>query len=119
MFETMQKRELPTKLHGFTTTNQNKASLVDSLALALERREIALLNDPVLISELQAYEAETTVTGLIRYGAPNGQHDDCVMSLLLAYAPNAETSPSELRPQAMATSQVTMSRSDMERLFDL
>ncbi|MEZ4617740.1 MAG: hypothetical protein R2867_19820 [Caldilineaceae bacterium] len=57
--------------------------------MALEKREIELLNHDVLIAELEAYEAETLPSGLIRYGAPAGLHDDCVMSLLLAFGPNA------------------------------
>ncbi len=113
LFESLQKRELPTRLIGFTTSNQSKGALVDSFALALERRAITLLNDPLLIGELQAYQAETTVTGLIRYGAPVGQHDDCVMSLLLAYAPASEQG--QWAPVAKTTSQISVSRTEIEQ----
>lgn len=69
----------------FQTTNATKAQVIDALALAFERGDIAILNDAVLISELQAYEMERLPSGLIRYGAPESMHDDCVMSLALAW----------------------------------
>ena len=34
----------------------------------------------------QAYEMDKTPSGMVRYGAPEGMHDDCVMSLALAWA---------------------------------
>jgi hypothetical protein len=71
---------------GFTTTNASKALIIDGLALAFERGELAILDDAQLIAELQAYEAERLPGGMIRYGAPEGMHDDCVISLALAWS---------------------------------
>ena len=68
----------------FLTTNATKAQAIDTLALALERNEIRLLNDPVQINELEAFEAERLPSGLTRYAAPEGVHDDTVMALALA-----------------------------------
>ncbi len=102
MLEQMRKMRLPGQLIGFTTSNESKGALVDSLALAMERREITLLADAVLVSELQGYQAETTATGLVRYSAPAGQHDDCVIALMLAYAPNSADGPRELRRRGWA-----------------
>ncbi len=98
LFEALQRRNLRTRLTGFNTSNQSKAALVDCLALALEQRSITLLNDPILISELLAFEAERLPSGATRYAAPHNGHDDTVISLLLAYGPNAENAPIELRP---------------------
>lgn len=70
---------------AFTTTNATKAAAIDGLAMALERKQITLINDPVLISELQAYEMERLPSGMMRYSAPDSMHDDCVMSLALAW----------------------------------
>lgn len=70
----------------FTTTNATKAQIIDDLALAFERGEITILNDDVLINELQAYEMTRLPSGLFRYSAPEGLHDDCVMSLALAWS---------------------------------
>lgn len=72
-------------VRGFQTTNATKAQVIDGLTLAFERGDIQILNDAALIGELQAYEMERTATGLPKYGAPEGMHDDCVMSLALAW----------------------------------
>jgi phage terminase large subunit-like protein len=83
IIEHLQEQGLP--IVPFPTSNATKALLVDAFALALEQRRVTLLRDPVQIGELLAYAATTTPSGLVRYGAPEGMHDDCVMSLLLAY----------------------------------
>jgi hypothetical protein len=70
---------------GFQTTNVSKADAILRLALAFERGEIKIPNDPVLIGELQAFEGRPLPSGLMRYGAPEGGHDDCVMSLAIAW----------------------------------
>ena len=80
-------------IRPFTTTNATKAQIVDDLALAFEQQSITLLNDPVGIAELEAFEAERLPSGLTRYGAPTGQHDDTVMARALAYSGLAETRP--------------------------
>lgn len=69
----------------FTTTNASKAKIVDALSLAFERQTIRILNDPALIGELQAFEAERLPGGMLRYSAPAGLHDDCVMSLAMCW----------------------------------
>ena len=73
------------KVHPFTTTNASKAEVIDALTLAFEKGELRILNLPVLIDELQAYEAERLPSGLLRYSAPEGYHDDCVVALALAW----------------------------------
>ncbi len=69
----------------FQTTNASKAEAIEGLALAFERAELKILPDPVLTGELLSYQAERLPSGLLRYGAPEGLHDDCVMSLALAW----------------------------------
>jgi len=71
---------------AFTTTNASKAAIIDALSLAFERGEIQIPNDPVLVGELLAYDMERLPSGLLRYGAPEGFHDDCVMSLAFAWS---------------------------------
>src|SRR5215470_584176 len=73
------------RIQAFTTTNASKAQAIEALALAFERGDIRILNDPVLVSELVAYQAERLPSGLLRYGAPAGQHDDTVMALAIAW----------------------------------
>jgi Terminase RNaseH-like domain len=74
------------QIQPFTTTNASKAQAIEALALAFERADIRILNDPNLVSELVAYQAERLPSGLIRYGAPGGGHDDMVTSLALAWS---------------------------------
>jgi hypothetical protein len=73
------------KVRPFTTTNASKSEAIEALALAFERGEIKIPNDPVLIGELQAFEAKPLPSGLMRYGAPSGGHDDTVMALAIAW----------------------------------
>lgn len=69
----------------FQTTNASKTQAIDGLALGFEQEQLKIVNDPILVGELLAYEMERLPSGLMRYGAPEGMHDDCVMSLALAY----------------------------------
>lgn len=73
-------------VRGFTTTNATKAKIIEGLALAFERGDLAILSDDVLIAELEAYTMERTPSGLTRYTAPEGLHDDTVMALALAWS---------------------------------
>ena len=81
--EALQRDGLP--VIGFVTTGPSKAAIIESLALAFEQGTIKIPNDPVLIGELQAYEGVQTPRAM-KYGAPAGLHDDCVMSLAFAWA---------------------------------
>lgn len=70
---------------AFETTATSKPPLIQSLRLAFERQEIAILDDPVLLGELGAYEYKVNAMGRPSYSAPEGLHDDCCMSLALAW----------------------------------
>jgi hypothetical protein len=70
---------------GFQTTNASKAQILDALALAFEQQKLTIIDDPVLIAELLAYQSERLPSGMVRYGAPEGQHDDTVIALALAW----------------------------------
>jgi phage terminase large subunit-like protein len=83
LVEQLQRMSLP--VYPFQTTNASKMAVIDALALALEREELRLLKDEVLLNELLAFQAERLPSGLIRYTAPEGLHDDCVIGLALAY----------------------------------
>jgi len=84
LVEQLQRMRLP--VVPFQTTNASKTAVVDGLALALERGELRLLHDEVLLNELLAYQAERLPSGLVRYSAPDGLHDDCVIALALAWS---------------------------------
>lgn len=70
----------------FTTTAQTKRPLIEGLAQAFELGAIRITPDPVLISELEAYERKTSAaTGASTYSAPDGLHDDTVIALALSW----------------------------------
>jgi hypothetical protein len=81
--EALQAEGLP--VIAFMTTAQSKGPLIESLALAFEKSEITIVNDPVLVGELQAYTLERLPSGRYRYNAPAGMHDDCVIAAALAW----------------------------------
>jgi phage terminase large subunit-like protein len=72
-------------INTFTTTNSTKHAAVTALQSAFEHGRIKIINDPVLIGELQAFEAKRNSSGTFTYSAPEGMHDDSVMSLALAW----------------------------------
>jgi phage terminase large subunit-like protein len=84
LIEELQRMDLP--VVPFVTSNASKMRIIDELALALERGTLRLLDEPVLLDELQAFAMERLPSGLVRYSAPAGQHDDTVMALALAWS---------------------------------
>lgn len=91
IIEQLERDGLP--VQPFLTTNASKAEAIDALALAFERGELKIIPDRVLISELQSYEATRLPSGMLRYGAPEGMHDDCVMALAMAWQAMAKAAP--------------------------
>jgi len=71
---------------SFATTSATKDAIVRQLQSAFEHGDIRILNDSVLVNELQAFESQRSTSGLFRYSAPAGMHDDCVMALALAWS---------------------------------
>lgn len=71
-------------VEGYKFTNASKQQLVEGLAIAIEQRELTLPDEPVLVNELEAFEYTVGRTGTVRYNAPEGAHDDCVIALALA-----------------------------------
>jgi phage terminase large subunit-like protein len=69
----------------FTTTNATKQTIIQSLQSAFEHDNIKIVNNPVLVGELLSFESKRSASGSFQYSAPEGMHDDTVMSLALAY----------------------------------
>lgn len=69
---------------GFTFTAPAKQQLIEALAIAIRRGEMTYPGNTPLEDELYSFEYIYTRTG-VRYSAPPGLHDDCVMALALAY----------------------------------
>ena len=69
----------------FTTTSATKQAIIQSLQAAFENGLIRVLDEPVLIGELLSFESKRNASGSFSYSAPDGMHDDCVMSLAIAW----------------------------------
>lgn len=63
----------------------NKRALIEDYAAEIELDKIALLNDPVVVGEHEAYEAEETASGHVKYNSPKGGTDDSVIAGALAH----------------------------------
>lgn len=81
--EALQQIGLPVR--PFNTTAQSKGPLIEALALAMEREDVILLDDPVLRGELNAYTLERLPSGMYRYNAAPGAHDDTVIAVALGW----------------------------------
>lgn len=69
---------------GYHFTSSTKQQIIQNLAVDLQHGDIQYPDIPVLVNELETYAYEIGPTGNIRYSAPEGMHDDCVISLALA-----------------------------------
>lgn len=81
--EALQEEGLP--MRSFLTTSKSKSPLIESLALAIERGFLGLLDEPALLGELASFSMERLPGGGYRYGAPPGAHDDTVIATALAW----------------------------------
>ena len=98
------KREYP-NARGYKFTNRTKKELIENLSIMFDNGEIFFPGNQVtkefrydlriLQSELEAYTYDLLPSGLIRYNAPEGLHDDCVIALALA-AWEIKTTPEPL-----------------------
>ena len=70
------------RVQGYMFSPGSKQKLMEGLALAIQSRKVFFPKGPIT-AELENFEFEYTRTG-VRYSAPAGFHDDCVMSLALA-----------------------------------
>src|SRR5690242_5173561 len=75
-------RKQAPNIRGFLTTAASKQQIMERLAVAIQQHEITF-PDGVLTNELRSFEYELTRTG-VRYSAPEGCFDDCVMALAIA-----------------------------------
>ena len=69
---------------GVKFTNLTKESLIEKLKICIELRTFRIPKIEILIRELSRFLCVTLPSGRRRYCAPDGEHDDCVLSLALA-----------------------------------
>ena len=70
-------------IEGLKFTSQSKQQLMEGLASAIQQGKIGF-PEGVIVDELDVFEYQFTANG-VRYSAPSGFHDDCVMALALAW----------------------------------
>lgn len=70
----------PYKIGG----SQAKQQLIEKLRVNIENLRVSFPKIPALIEELRNYEYKLSESGVVKYSAPSGMHDDCVISLALA-----------------------------------
>lgn len=71
-------------VEDFKFNNTSKKELVEKLSLFFDNEAIFIPREKALIEELDVFGCELMENGTVKYGAPNGSHDDCVYSLALA-----------------------------------
>jgi len=91
-FERLQ-RAAP-NFQGYVFTQASKQRLMEALAVAIQHREVRFPEGPIT-AELESFDYEYTRTG-VRYTAPQGMHDDCVVALALAVTHLQSASAQEL-----------------------
>lgn len=73
------------KITDWVTSNSSKQDLVTTLQIALENKQVSILNIEVMLNELRCYQAEINPNSkVIKYNG-KGAHDDTVIALMLSY----------------------------------
>ena len=70
-------------IDGLKFTSSSKQQIMEGLANAIQQGRIRF-PDGVIVKELEVFEYQFTANG-VKYSAPSGFHDDCVMALALAW----------------------------------
>lgn len=76
---------IQTHLRGFNTSNDSKRRLVENFQVAIQNKDCTLLNNEKLLNQMSQFESKLTSTGKVTYAASKSNHDDMIMSTLLAY----------------------------------
>ncbi len=73
----------PRTVEGFKFNSTSKQQLMEALAIAIQRQEIGF-PEQFIGEELKSFEYLYTRTA-VKYSAPEGEYDDCVCALALAW----------------------------------
>lgn len=63
---------------------KNKRQIIEKLSIFIEQKYVYIPPIQILIDELKSFGYKLTDSGNVQYSAPQGMHDDCVISLGLA-----------------------------------
>lgn len=85
VFYEMLQNKVYNNVQPYVTSTATKPIMIEDLAVHFENKDIGILNESWLIDELNAFTyIYNEKTRRVQYGAPQGVHDDGVMSLALA-----------------------------------
>jgi hypothetical protein len=86
-----QVEQVQHQIEGYIFTQASKQRLMEGLAVAIQSRKIIIADDGDVVNgtgklrhQLEQFEIEYTRTG-VTYSAPEGEHDDDVCALALAW----------------------------------
>jgi phage terminase large subunit-like protein len=86
IFYEMLSSRLRNLVNPFTTTSKTKPVIIEDLALAFEQSDVKVADEQWLIDELENFTyIYNPNTRSVQYSAPQGLHDDGVISLALAW----------------------------------
>jgi len=71
-------------IDDYRFTNKSKKELIEKLSIFIEQKRIYIPPEQVLVDELHSFGYKLSDSGNVIYGAPEGLHDDAVISLALA-----------------------------------
>ena len=83
IFDDLQRAGL--NIDGYKFTSDSKKKLIEALMIAFEQVKLRILDEPTQKNELEIFEYQINQSGSVRYSAPEGYHDDCVIALALAW----------------------------------
>lgn len=69
----------------YKLTQPSKQRLIENLSVGIEQGKTRAPKNPLIIGEMESMEYDQSPTGLMRYSAPEGLHDDIVIAWALAY----------------------------------
>ena len=82
LVDTVESRYTNSTVISNVFTNQKKTEMVNMSIVAFEKKKARLPWWGTLISEATSFEVKVNAIGTIVYSAPEGEHDDCVCSMI-------------------------------------
>lgn len=80
----IRSNHLPIQLIGFSTTNDSKERIINELQVGIQNRDIVLVDDSNLQTQLSMYEMKITSNGKRTYNAKHGYHDDLIIATAIS-----------------------------------
>ena len=72
-------------IEKWLNTNESKKEIIEDLILAFQRKEIGIIDDPILLKQLSYYDIQKTKTGYTYNTSNDSIHDDYCIALAIGY----------------------------------